>query len=98
MMLQQERADDYVIATGETRPVREFLDRVFDYLKLDWKKCVEIDQRLFRPAEVDLLIGDASKARQLLGWTPRVDFTALVTMMVDADLELAQRELRSRGQ
>ena len=98
MMLQQERADDYVIATGETRPVREFLDRVFAYLKLDWEQCVEIDQRLFRPAEVDLLIGDSSKARKLLGWTPRVDFNSLVTMMVDADLELAQRELRSRGQ
>ena len=96
MMLQQEQPDDYVIATGEDYSVQEFLERVFDKLKLDWKKHVEIDQRFFRPAEVDRLIGDSSKAREVLGWRPRVTFDALVTMMVDADLELAQGELRSR--
>ena len=98
MMLQQEQPDDYVIAMGEDHSVQEFLERVFDHLKLDWKQHVEIDQRFFRPAEVDRLIGDSSKARQALGWRPRVTFDALVTMMVDADLELAQRELRGRGQ
>jgi len=98
MMLQQELPDDYVIAMGEDHSVQEFLERVFDQLKLDWKTHVEIDPRFFRPAEVDRLIGDSSKARKVLGWRPRVTFDALVTMMVDSDLELAQRELRSRGQ
>jgi GDPmannose 4,6-dehydratase len=98
MMLQQDQPDDYVIATGENHSVQEFLEKTFDYLKLDWKKYVEIDQRLFRPAEVDQLIGDSSKAREVLGWRPKVDFNALITMMVDSDLELAQREQRSRGQ
>ncbi len=97
MMLQQDHPDDYVIATGEEHTVREFLDRAFDCLKLDWKKYVEIEQRFFRPAEVDRLLGDASKAREVLGWKPRVTFDGLVRMMVEADLELAQRELRSRG-
>ncbi|MGO9452811.1 MAG: GDP-mannose 4,6-dehydratase [Candidatus Binataceae bacterium] len=98
MMLQQDAPDDYIVATGENHSVHEFLETVFDYLKMDWQKYVEIDQRLFRPAEVDLLIGDASKARRVLGWRPRMDFKSLVTTMVDADLELAQTELRSRGQ
>jgi GDPmannose 4,6-dehydratase len=98
LMLQQERPDDFVIATGETRSVQEFLERVFDRLKLDWHKHVETDPRYLRPAEVDLLQGDASKARRVLGWRPRVNFEQLVEMMVGADLELAQRELRSRGQ
>ncbi len=97
MMLQQDQPDDYVIATGEEHTVREFLDRAFDCVKLDWKKYVEIEQRFFRPAEVDRLLGDASKARKVLGWRPRVTFDGLVKMMVEADLELAQRELRSRG-
>jgi GDPmannose 4,6-dehydratase len=86
LMLQQEEPDDYVIATGETYSVREFLDEAFGYLDLDWKKYVEIDPRYFRPAEVDLLIGDPSKARKRLGWEPRVTFKQLVRMMVDADL------------
>ncbi|HZO80497.1 MAG TPA: GDP-mannose 4,6-dehydratase [Candidatus Binataceae bacterium] len=98
MMLQQERPDDYVIATGETHSVQEFLERVFDRLKLDWRKYVETDPRYLRPAEVDLLQGDAAKARRILGWRPRVNFGQLVEMMVDADLEVAQRELRARGQ
>jgi GDPmannose 4,6-dehydratase len=86
LMLQQEEPNDYVIATGETYSVREFLDEAFGYLDLDWKRYVEIDPRYYRPAEVDLLIGDASKARKKLGWEPKVTFKQLVRMMVDADL------------
>jgi len=97
MMLQQEQPDDYVIATGETHSVQEFLERVFELLKLDWHKYIQSDPRYLRPAEVDLLQGDASKARRLLGWQPRVNFEQLVEMMVEADLELAERERRSRG-
>jgi GDPmannose 4,6-dehydratase len=81
-----------VVATGETHSVREFLDEVFGHLQLDWKKHVEIDQRYFRPAEVDLLLGDASKARKVLGWKPRVDFKTLAKMMADSDWEVARRE------
>ncbi|MGH7782064.1 MAG: GDP-mannose 4,6-dehydratase [Candidatus Binataceae bacterium] len=95
MMLQQELPDDYVIATGETHPVREFLELAFERLSLDWKKHVEIESRFFRPSEVDILIGDASKSRRVLGWAPRVTFAQLTAMMVDADLELARRELKS---
>ena len=87
MMLQQDRPDDYVIATGETHSVREFLDEAFGHLDLDWKKYVEIDPRYFRPTEVDLLLGDASKAKKILGWKPRVLFKDLVRLMVDADME-----------
>jgi GDPmannose 4,6-dehydratase len=86
LMLQQDEPDDYVIATGEAHSVREFLDEAFGYLDLDWKDYVEIDPRYYRPAEVDLLIGDASKARKKLGWEPKVTFKQLVRMMVDADL------------
>jgi len=96
LMLQQERPDDYVIATGETHSVQEFLESAFAYLELDWRKYVDTDPRFFRPSEVDLLIGNASKARSVLGWQPKVKFQELVSMMVDADLELAQRELRGR--
>jgi GDPmannose 4,6-dehydratase len=97
MMLQQEKPDDYVVATGETHSVQDFLERVFELLKLDWHKYIQADPRYLRPAEVDLLQGDASKARRLLGWKPRVDFEHLIQMMVEADLELAERELRGRG-
>jgi GDPmannose 4,6-dehydratase len=86
LMLQQDEADDYVIATGETHSVREFLDEAFGRIDLDWKQFVEIDPRYFRPAEVDLLIGDASKARRKLGWEPKITFKELVRTMVDADL------------
>lgn len=86
MMLQQDEADDYVIATGETHSVRELLGEAFGHLGLDWQKHVEIDPRYFRPAEVDLLIGDATKAKQKLGWQPEITFKELVTRMVDADL------------
>jgi GDPmannose 4,6-dehydratase len=92
LMLQQERAEDFVIATGETHSVREFLDEVFGLLKLDWKKHVEIDPRYFRPAEVDLLLGDAAKARKQLNWTPVVTFKALARMMTESDWQLAKRE------
>ena len=96
-MLQQEQPDDYVIATGETHSVQEFLERAFELLKLDWRKHIQTDPRYLRPAEVDLLQGDSSKARRVLGWQPRVKFQQLVEMMVEADLELAERELRSCG-
>ena len=86
LMLQQDEPDDYVIATGETHSVRELLDEAFGRLDLDWKQFVEIDPRYFRPAEVDLLIGDASKARRKLGWEPKITFKELVRTMVDADL------------
>ncbi len=92
LMLQQDQPDDYVIATGQTRSVREFLDEVFGYLDLDWGRCVEIDPRYYRPSEVDLLQGDASKACRVLGWQPRISFEQLARMMVDADMELARRE------
>jgi GDPmannose 4,6-dehydratase len=86
-MLQQERADDYVIATGETHSVREFLEEAFSYQGLDWNEHVVVDPRYFRPAEVDVLLGDPSKAKAALGWTPKVGFQQLVRLMVDADLE-----------
>ncbi|MFZ9180427.1 MAG: GDP-mannose 4,6-dehydratase [Rickettsiales bacterium] len=86
LMLQHQKPQDYVIATGETHSVREFLEEAFNYVNLDWQKYVEIDSRYFRPAEVDLLIGDASKAKQELNWTPKVKFKELVKMMVDADI------------
>src|SRR3954447_5431360 len=92
LMLQQETPDDYVIATGETHSVREFLDEVFGILDLDWHKHVEIDPRYFRPAEVDLLLGDSTKARTALGWKPKITFKALAKMMTEADWELARRE------
>lgn len=88
LMLQQEHPDDYVIATGETHSVREFLDEAFGYLDLEWTEYVKIDPKYFRPAEVDVLLGDASKASRVLGWTPRMKFRELVRLMVDADLGL----------
>lgn len=96
LMLQAEEADDYVIATGETHSVREFLDLAFGRLDLDWHEFVDIDPRYYRPAEVDLLLGDATKARKALGWEPKVGFKELVQIMVDHDLELATQELAQR--
>jgi GDPmannose 4,6-dehydratase len=92
LMLQQDEPDDYVVATGETHSVREFLEKVFQKLDLDIEKHVEIDSRYFRPTEVDVLLGDASKARKKLGWSPTVGFEQLIDMMVAADLEQAQKE------
>ena len=87
LMLQQDSPDDYVLATGETHSVREFLEAAFAYQDLDWRQYVEIDPRYYRPTEVDVLLGDASKARGRLGWQPRVSFGELVRLMVDADLQ-----------
>jgi len=91
LMLQQDEPDDYVVATGVTHSVREFLDMAFDRVGLDWRKHVEIDPRYCRPTEVDLLIGDATKAREKLGWRPRTSVEELVAMMVDSDVEREQR-------
>jgi GDPmannose 4,6-dehydratase len=86
LMLQQDEADDYVIATGQTHSVGELVEVAFTHAGLDWKRHVRTDPAFLRPAEVDLLIGDSSKARQKLGWTPKIDFEALIRMMVDADV------------
>jgi GDPmannose 4,6-dehydratase len=92
LMLQQEQAADYVIATGEQHSVQEFVEETFGLLDLDWQKYVKIDPRYFRPAEVETLLGDASKARRELGWEPKISFKELVGLMVESDLKLAQRE------
>ena len=92
LMLQQEESDDYVIATGESHSVREFLDEVFGYLGLDWHKYVEIDPRYYRPTEVDYLQGDPSKAKKVLGWQPKVTFKELAKLMTDVDMKLAENE------
>ena len=92
LMLQAETPDDYVIATGETHSVREFLEHAFGQVDLEWERYVELDPRYERPSEVDLLIGDPGKAKRDLGWEPRVKFEELVRIMVAADLELARRE------
>ncbi len=94
MMLQQETPEDFVIGTGETHSVEEFVSIAFDYLDLDWQKHVVIDPKFYRPAEVDLLLADPSKARRKLGWKPEVSFPQLVRMMVDHDVEVVRREMR----
>lgn len=94
LMLQQPQPDDYVVATGETHTVREFLDVAFGHLGLDWQHHVKIDPRYYRPTEVDLLIGDPTKARQQLGWKPTVDFNQLAIMMVEADVEAERLKLQ----
>ena len=96
-MLQVDNPDDYVVGTGETHSVREFLELAFTRAGLDWQEHVRIDPRYMRPAEVDLLLADPSKARNDLGWTPTVTFPELVALMVDSDIELAAREKRARG-
>jgi GDPmannose 4,6-dehydratase len=88
LMLQQEFPDDYVVGTGESHSIREFLDEAFGYVGLNWHDYVKIDPRYFRPTEVDYLMADPSKAKRLLGWEPRIKFHELVRIMVDADLEL----------
>jgi GDPmannose 4,6-dehydratase len=92
LMLQQDAPDDYVVATGEMHSVREFLELAFDSVKLDWTQHVERDSRYCRPAEVDVLCGDASKARKILDWKPKISFEELVTLMIEADAELARKE------
>ena len=92
MMLQQDKPDDYVVATNETHSVKEFIQETFSLLGLDWEKYVKYDARYERPSEVDLLIGDPAKAKRQLGWEPKVRFKELVKIMTEADLELAKRE------
>lgn len=92
LMMQQEEPDDYVIATGETHSVREFVEIVFGKLGLDYTKHVSIDPKYFRPTEVDVLLGDAAKAKKKLGWTPKVSFEQLIDMMIEADMESAKKE------
>ena len=96
MMLQQDQPDDYVVATGQQHSVRELVELAFQHVGLDWRQYVEIDPGLIRPAEVNRLCGDATKARQVLGWNPRVTFAGLVQMMVDADIERVSREKENR--
>ncbi len=96
LMLQQDVPDDYVIATGESHSVREFAQLAFDHVGLDWEKYVEVDKRYYRPAEVDHLRGDASKAKRVLGWEPKTRFEELVRLMVDADVQLLEDELAGR--
>lgn len=97
LMLQQDRPDDYVIATNETHSVKAFVELAFARADLDWQKYVKIDERFMRPAEVDLLIGDFSKARRDLQWEPKTTFPELVNMMVDADLKLVGEQARNLG-
>jgi GDPmannose 4,6-dehydratase len=92
LMLQQDKPEDYVVATGETHSIHELLDVAFSHLQLDYRDFIEFNTKYTRPSEVDVLLGDATKARESLGWTPEVDFKGLVTMMVEHDLELARRE------
>jgi len=91
-MLQQDHPDDYVVATGETHSVREFCELAFGYVDLDYRDYVVQDERFMRPAEVDLLIGDSTRARKALGWRPKTNFQELVQMMVDADLQLLKEQ------
>ena len=95
LMLQQESPDDYVISTGETHPVREFCELAFGHLDLDWEQYVKVDERFYRPAEVDLLIGTSGKAKEKLGWEPKTSFPELVKMMVDADMALLSGKLNA---
>jgi GDPmannose 4,6-dehydratase len=92
LILQQDKPDDFVIATGESHSVREFVEEVFGYLNMDWHKYVEVDPMYFRPAEVDMLQGDATKAAKVLGWKPKVAFRELAKMMTDADMKIAEHE------
>jgi len=96
-MLQHHQPDDFVIATGNTYSIREFLQMVFSKLDLDWQKFVEIDPRYFRPAEVELLLGDPSKAKNSLGWTSKTSLDELASIMVEHDLELAKREQHNQS-
>jgi GDPmannose 4,6-dehydratase len=92
LMLQQDEPDNYVVATGETHSVRDLVEAAFTYLDLDYKKYVIVDEKYIRPAEVDLLIGDSSKAKKILGWEPQVSFDGIVKMMVDADMKSLKKE------
>jgi GDPmannose 4,6-dehydratase len=95
-ILQHDEADDFVIATGETHSVREFLEVCFEHVGLNWQDYVEIDPRYFRPAEVDLLVGDASKAKEKLNWEPTTTFRALAELMVDADVKSLEEQIQGK--
>jgi GDPmannose 4,6-dehydratase len=97
LMLQQSEPDDYVVATGETHSVKDFLKLAFGHVGLDWEKYVEIDPKFYRPAEVDQLVGDATKAHKKLGWTPKTKFADLVRLMVDADMQLLKSQSAGAG-
>jgi GDPmannose 4,6-dehydratase len=97
LMLQQDKPDDYVLATNEAHTVREFVQHAFAHADLDWKEFIKHDDRYERPAEVDLLIGDPAKAKKQLGWEPKVRFEELVKLMVDADLEMVRRDIEGSG-
>jgi GDPmannose 4,6-dehydratase len=97
MMLQHDTPDDYVLATGETQTIRQFLDYTFEHLELDWQKYVEIDPRYFRPTEVNLLLGDYSKAKDVLGWEPKTSCKELAALMVEHDLKLARDEATQKS-
>jgi GDPmannose 4,6-dehydratase len=97
LMLQQDQPQDFVISTNETHSVKEFVELAFSKADLDWKKYVKTDERFHRPAEVDLLIGDYSKAKKVLGWSPKVDFKGLVSMMVDADIKLVGTQIKQQA-
>jgi GDPmannose 4,6-dehydratase len=96
LMLQQDKADDYVIATGETHSVREFAEEAFAHAELDYKKHIEVDPKYFRPAEVDLLLGDSSKAQKKLGWKPKMSFKNLVHLMVDSDIKDLRNKIEGK--
>ena len=96
-ILQHDEPDDFVVATGESISIRDFLDIVFGYLDLDWNQYVDIDPRFYRPAEVDYLLGDATKVRDVLGWEPRTDIRGLAKMMVDHDLDVESRRARAES-
>ncbi len=95
LMLQQDQPDDFVIATNQTHTVQEFIELAFSQADLDWKKYVKFDEKFMRPAEVDLLIGDYSKAKKVLNWEPKTDFKGLVKMMVDADMKLVKNQVNN---
>jgi GDPmannose 4,6-dehydratase len=97
LMLQQDHADDYVVGTGATHAVRELCQVAFEHAGLNWEDHVVVDPRFYRPAEVDLLVSDPSKARAQLGWAPEVDFETLIQMMVDADLERLRQSYNQRA-
>jgi GDPmannose 4,6-dehydratase len=97
-MLQEARADDYVLATGETHSVCEFVELAFGHVGLDWRRYVEVDSQYYRPTEIDCLLGDPSKARQTLGWTPRTRFHELVSLMVDADVKMLEESLNGQAE
>ncbi len=96
LMLQQDEADDYVVSSGATHTVREMCAIAFSHVGLDWQEYVKVDEQFYRPAEVQLLLGDSSKARERLGWTPEVDFAGLIRMMVDADMARVQAGITNK--